>query len=90
MNKSQLIDAITNDTGLTKIQSGKAVESILANIAGSLKKGEEVSLTGFGAFKVSERAARAGRNPKTGEAIEIAARKSPSFTAGKSLKEAVQ
>ena len=90
MNKSQLIDVIANDAGFTKIQSGKAIDSILANIADSLKKGEEVSLKGFGTFKLTERAARNGRNPRTGEIIEIAACKSPSFTASKALKDAVQ
>ncbi len=89
MTKADLISAIANDTGLSKKDSETALGSVLTSITGSLQKGNDVRLVGFGTFKVSDRAARTGRNPRTGESIQIAASKVPTFKAGKELKEAV-
>lgn len=89
MNKSELIDAIASKADLSKAQATQALEATFAAIEQALKAGEAVTLVGFGTFSVKERAARAGRNPKTGEAIQIAASKAPAFKAGKSLKDAV-
>lgn len=89
MNKSDLIDAIASKTGLTKVKSGEALDAFLEVVTDSLKKNDSVSLIGFGVFKSLERAARIGRNPKTGAEIKIAAKKSVSFVAGKSLKDSV-
>ncbi len=89
MNKSELVNAIATSTGLTKAAAGRAVDATTAAITNTLKKGEAVTLVGFGTFKVSQRAARNGRNPRTGIDIHIAARKAPGFTAGKTLKDAV-
>lgn len=89
MNKTDLIDAVTEDTGLSKADASRAVDAVFDSIAGALKGGDKVSLVGFGTFLVRERAARQGRNPKTGETITIAAGKSPAFKAGKGLKDAV-
>ncbi|MGX9523147.1 HU family DNA-binding protein [Vibrio mediterranei] len=88
MNKSQLIDAISEKAGINKNEAQAALEAITQSIEEALSQGEEVSLIGFGTFKVTERAARTGRNPKTGETMQISASKSPSFKAGKALKEA--
>jgi DNA-binding protein HU-beta len=90
MTKADLIDKIASDTGLTKADSSRALESTLGAIKNTLKKNNKVSLVGFGTFSVSKRKARVGRNPRTGEEIKIKASKSPKFTAGKALKEAVQ
>lgn len=89
MNKTDLIDAVAEDTGLSKADAGRAVDAVFDSISGALKKGGKVSLVGFGTFLVRARAARQGRNPKTGETITIAAGKSPAFKAGKGLKDAV-
>ncbi len=89
MNKTELIDAIAKEAGLTKADAGKALDAITDSITAALKGGDSVSLIGFGTFKVSQRAARTGRNPQTGKEIKIAARKAPAFTAGKALKDAV-
>ncbi len=89
MNKSDLIDAMASKTGLTKVKSGEALDALLEAVTDSLKSGDSVSLIGFGVFKALERAARVGRNPKTGAEIKIAAKKSVSFVAGKSLKDSV-
>jgi len=89
MNKSELIDAIASKSDLSKAQATQALEATFAAIEQALKAGEPVTLVGFGTFSVKERAARAGRNPKTGEPIQIAASKVPGFKAGKSLKDAV-
>ena len=89
MNKTELIDAIAKEAGLTKADAGKALDAITASITSALKAGDSVTLIGFGSFKVSARAARTGRNPQTGKEIKIAARKAPGFTAGKALKDAV-
>ena len=89
MNKSELVDAIAKDTGLTKKDSEAALKSIIETISKELSKGHEVSLIGFGTFGVGKRAARSGRNPKTGETIKIPASKSPKFKPGKALKDKV-
>lgn len=89
MNKSELIDAIAADTKLTKKETEEFLKAFTENVAKALEKGESVQLVGFGTFDVGERAARDGRNPKTGETIKIAASKSPKFKAGKALKDRV-
>ncbi|MDP4839970.1 MAG: HU family DNA-binding protein [Alphaproteobacteria bacterium] len=89
MTKADLISAIANETGFSKKDSETALGSILGAITTSLQKGNEVRLVGFGTFKVSDRAARTGRNPRTGESIQIKASKVPTFKAGKELKGAV-
>lgn len=87
MNKSQLIDAVASNAELTKKEAGAALDAITTEITNQLAAGGEVALVGFGTFKVSERAARTGRNPQTGAEIQIAAAKVPSFKAGKALKD---
>ena len=89
MNKTDLIDAVAEAAALSKADAGRAVDAVFDSVAGALKAGDKVSLVGFGTFLVRERAARQGRNPKTGETITIAAGKSPAFKAGKGLKDAV-
>ena len=89
MNKSDLIDAIADSAGLSKADAGRALDATVNSITGALKKGQSVSLVGFGTFSVRDRAARTGRNPRTGETINIAASKNPAFRAGKALKDAV-
>ncbi|AOE49346.1 MULTISPECIES: HU family DNA-binding protein [Kangiella] len=89
MNKSELIDAIAAGADISKAAAGRALDSMLGAVTDSLQKGEQVSLVGFGTFSVKERAARTGRNPKTGETIQIKAAKVPGFKAGKALKDAV-
>lgn len=89
MNKVELVDAIAKETGLTKKDSEAAVKSFISTVSKSLVKGEPVQLIGFGTFNVGERAARTGRNPKTGAALKIAASKMPKFKAGKALKDLV-
>lgn len=89
MNKSELVDSIAQSAGLTKEQAAKAVNAFTESVQGALQRGDDVVLVGFGTFSVKERASRMGRNPKTGEAIQIAASKVPSFKAGKVLKESV-
>lgn len=89
MNKSTLIEHIQSQAGITKAQATKALQAFESGITHALSHGEEVALVGFGTFKVNERAERTGRNPKTGEAITIAAAKVPTFKSGKGLKEAV-
>ena len=89
MKKSELIEAIAEKAGLTKVEAGKALDATFAVIANELEKGEKVPVAGFGTFKLSSRAAREGRNPKTGETIKIAASTSVSFKAGTALKEKV-
>ena len=90
MNKTQLIKNIAASANLTQAQATAALQAFETSIIDELANGGEVALTGFGTFKVTERAARTGRNPKTGESLEIAASKVPSFKAGKALKEAVK
>lgn len=89
MNKSELIDAVAKDLGLTKKDSEAALKAIIENIAKALEKNDDVQLIGFGTFSIGERAARTGRNPKTGETITIKASKSPKFKPGKALKDRV-
>ena len=89
MNKSDLIDAMAADAGITKAASKKALESFLGNVEGSLKKGNRVSLVGFGSWSVSKRAAREGRNPQTGKTIKIAAKNVVKFKAGSDLQSSV-
>ena len=89
MNKSELISAIAETADLTKTDAGLALDATISAITGSLKAGEPVTLIGFGTFEVRDRAARTGRNPRTGEEIQIKASKNPAFKAGKALKDAV-
>ena len=89
MNKSELIERISDDADISKADAGRALEAALQAIAGSLKDGEPVSLVGFGTFSVRERGARTGRNPQTGESIQISASRVPGFKAGKALKDAL-
>jgi nucleoid DNA-binding protein len=89
MNKQDLVTEVAKFT-CTKAEAGKALDAVLAAIKKSLKKGESVTLVGFGTFSVTKRAARKGRNPQTGAPIKIAAKKVPKFTAGKALKDAVK
>lgn len=89
MNKNELIDAVAAATDLPKASATRAVDAVLENIESALKKGEQVILVGFGTFAVKERAARSGRNPKTGEEIKIPASRVAGFKAGKKLKDAL-
>ncbi|MCP4010517.1 MAG: HU family DNA-binding protein [Proteobacteria bacterium] len=89
MNKSELIDAVAAAADLTKADAGRAIDATVAAITDTLSKGDSLSLIGFGTFSISNRAARTGRNPRTGEAIQIKAAKLPKFKAGKALKDAV-
>ncbi|MBE9549264.1 MAG: HU family DNA-binding protein [Proteobacteria bacterium] len=89
MNKSDLIDAIATSSEMSKVDAGKAVDAFVAAVTGALMQEDTVSLIGFGTFSVKQRAARMGRNPRTGEAIQIKASKNPTFKAGKALKDAV-
>ena len=89
MNKSELIEAIAASADIPKAAASRALDAMVDSVTDSLKKGESVSLVGFGTFQVKERAARTGRNPQTGEPIEISAAKVPSFKAGKALKDSV-
>ena len=89
MNKSEVIDHVAESADIPKAAAARAVDSTLEAITKSLSDGESVALVGFGTFLVRERAARAGRNPKTGEAIQISAAKVPAFKAGKALKDAL-
>ncbi len=89
MNKSDLVDAIANSADISKAAATRALDATVESIKKALKKGDTVSLVGFGTFKVGKRAARNGRNPRTGAVIKIKAAKVPKFTAGKGLKDAV-
>ncbi len=89
MNKAQLIDAVADAADISKAAAGRSVDTIFEVIADCLKKGDTVTLVGFGTFSARKRAARTGRNPRTGEAIQIAASTLPVFKAGKALKDAV-
>ena len=89
MNKTDLIDVVAESADLPKASAGRAVDAMVNAITKALKKNVEVTLVGFGTFSVRKRAARAGRNPRTGETIKIAASKVPAFKAGKALKDAV-
>lgn len=89
MNKSELIDAIAESADLSKAAAGRAVDAFVDAVSGALKDGDQVTLVGFGTFLVRQREARTGRNPRTGETINIAASNLPSFKAGKALKDTV-
>ena len=89
MNKSELAEAVASAANLSKAEGGRTVDAVIDAITAALSKGDTVSLVGFGTFQVKQRNARTGRNPRTGETIQIAASKVPSFKAGKGLKEAV-
>ena len=90
MNKTELIAAVAEKTGLSKKDSDAAVNAVLNTITETLKADEKIQLVGFGSFEVKERAARTGKNPATGATIEIPASKAPAFKAGKALKDAIQ
>lgn len=93
MNKSELVDALADRTGMTKADASRAVDALFSTddgvLAEALNKGDRVQITGFGTFEAKHRKARTGRNPRTGETIQIAASKTPSFRAGKGLKDAI-
>lgn len=88
MNKSQLIDQIAASADISKAAAGRALDALTDSVTEALKNGDQVALVGFGTFSVRERAARSGRNPQTGDTIQIAAANVPSFKAGKALKDA--
>lgn len=90
MTKAELIDKIASGAGLSKADASRALDATLDAVKASLKKGQKVTLVGFGTFSVSKRKARKGRNPKTGQVINIPASKSPKFSAGKAFKDAVK
>ena len=89
MTKDELVTKIADEAGITKKEAGEALKAVTGSISGALAKGDSVSLVGFGTFSVSDRAARTGRNPQTGDTIQIKASKAPKFKAGKTLKDAV-
>jgi len=89
MNKAELIDAVAGEANLSKADAGRAIDAVVDSISSALAKGQQVSIVGFGTFSVKHRAARSGRNPRTGETIKIAASNVPGFKAGKALKDAV-
>jgi DNA-binding protein HU-beta len=90
MSKQEFVDKVASETGLSKKEAGAAVEAVLGTIESELKSGGEVTFTGFGKFHVAQRGAREGRNPRTGETMQIAATKVPRFTAGSGLKKAIK
>jgi DNA-binding protein HU-beta len=89
MNKNELIGTVADASGLTRTDAGKGVDGVFDAITGALKKGDEVRLVGFGTFSVAKRKASTGRNPRTGEAMQIKASAQPKFKAGQGLKDAV-
>ena len=89
MNKTELVDEIAKDSGLTRADSARAIDSLINTVQKTLKKGDDVAITGFGKFSVAKRGARTGRNPATGATIKIKAFKAPKFTAGATLKATV-
>lgn len=89
MNKAELIEYVARNAKLSKVDAGRALEAVTNGITQALKKGDSVLIVGFGGFSVTERAAREGRNPRTGEVVQIAASKAPKFTPGKGLREAI-
>jgi DNA-binding protein HU-beta len=89
MNKTQLVEAVAKDSGLSKADSARAVDALVTTVTRTLKKGDDVAITGFGKWSVAKRGARTGRNPQTGEKVKIRASKAPKFTAGATLKGAV-
>ena len=89
MNKAELVDAVASAANLSKADAGRAVDAVVGSVTSALKRGQQVAVVGFGTFSVKHRASRAGRNPRTGETITIAASNVPGFKAGKALKDAV-
>ena len=89
MNKSEFIDTVAEESQLSRADAGRAVDAVIATISQALKKGDSVTLVGFGTFEARKRSARTGRNPRTGEEIQIAASMNPAFKPGKALKDAV-
>lgn len=89
MNKSQLVEAVSKDSGLSKADSARALDALVQTVTKALKKGDDVAISGFGKWSVARRSARTGRNPQTGEAVKIKASKAPKFTAGATLKGAI-
>ncbi len=89
MNKSEFIEQVASKSGLTKADANRALDAFIETVSKALKKGDTVSLVGFGTFSVKKRAARTGRNPATGETIKIKASKSPAFKPGKAFKDAI-
>ncbi len=89
MNKAELVEAMAKSSGLSKADTARALDAFLETVEKTLKKGDEVAITGFGKFSVASRGARTGRNPQTGAALKIKASKSPRFAAGATLKQAV-
>lgn len=89
MNKAELTEAVANSADLTKVAASRAVDAVIDSIIDALRNGDQVSIAGFGTFSVKQRGARSGRNPRTGETIEIQASNVPGFKAGKALKDAV-
>jgi DNA-binding protein HU-beta len=90
MTKTELIEKVSGQSGLSKADSGRALDAVIDSVKGALKKGQKVTLVGFGTFYVSKRKSRKGRNPRTGQEIKIPAMKVPKFTAGKMLKDAIK
>ncbi|RJQ15291.1 MAG: HU family DNA-binding protein [Nitrospiraceae bacterium] len=90
MTKVELTDVVAAGAGISKAAAAKAIDSMIEGITKALKKGDKVTLVGFGTFSVSKRKARKGRNPRTGEAIKIPAAKTPKFSGGKALKQAIK
>ena len=90
MTKAELIDKVASGAGLSKVDASKVLDTTLNSIKGALKKGQKVTLVGFGTFSVVKRKSRKGRNPRTGDVITIPAAKVPKFTSGKALKDAVR
>ena len=90
MTKSDFVDKVATESGLSKKDAGSAVDAVISTIENALRSGDEVSFTGFGKFHVAKRGAREGRNPRTGETMQIAASNVPRFTAGSGLKKAVK
>jgi DNA-binding protein HU-beta len=90
MTKTDLVDKMAKDAKVTKAAAGKALDSFVDGVKKALKKGDKVTLIGFGTFSITQRKARKGRNPQTGKEIKIAARKAPKFTAGAALKKTVR
>ena len=89
MNKAELTEVVASSADLSKVAASRAVDAIIDSIIGALRNGDQVSIAGFGTFSVKQRSARSGRNPRTGEPIEIQASNVPGFKAGKALKDAV-
>jgi len=90
MNKSELVNSVAEGADISKAAAARAVDAMVGAVSGSLGKGEQVTIIGFGTFSIRERAARQGRNPQTGKPMQISASKSVGFKAGKQLKDAVQ